>query len=150
MFDFIFNRSKDIAHNSKKVKKWQAEHKALATHAVKTVDLYEAKQFKKAKKQLVKLQSVALKHLMDEDITFMELFHKAENNTVDQSILRAINDFRRSFTDTKKVLVHFFIYYTDPRTDLDHEFLEKLKGIIEALVARIEFEEQNLYVMINK
>ena len=150
MFDFIFNRKKDLAHNSKKVKKWQAEHKAMATHAVKTVELYEKNDLKKAKKQLIKLQSVALNHLMDEDVTFSELFKKAENTNTDKHILEAIKEFRKSFIDTKKVLIHFFIHYTDPNVELDAVFIEKLKGIIDALVQRIEFEETNLYVMINK
>lgn len=150
MFDFIFNRKKDLAHNSKKVRKWQAEHKALATHAVKTVELYEKHDLKKAKKQLIKLQSVALNHLMDEDVTFSELFKKAENTNTDKHILQAIKEFRKSFIDTKKVLIHFFIHYTDPNVELDSVFIAKLKGIIDALVQRIEFEETNLYVMINK
>ena len=150
MFDFIFNRHKDLQHNSKKVKKWQAEHKALATLAVHTVELYEKNELKKAKKELIKLQSVALNHLMDEDVTFSELFKKAENNNTDQRIVNAMKEFRKTFIDTKKVLIHFFIHYTDPSVELDNIFIEKLKGIIGALVARIEFEEKNLYVMINK
>lgn len=150
MFDFIFNRHKDLAHNSKKVKKWQEEHKTLATYALKTVELYESDDLKKAKKQLIKLQSVALNHLMDEDVTFSELFKKAENSNTDQRILEAIKEFRKSFIDTKKVLIHFFIHYTDPNVELDTVFITKLKAIINALVERIEFEETHLYVMINK
>ena len=150
MFDFIFNRKKDIAHNSKKVKKWQAEHKALATHAVKTVQYYENNELKKAKKQLIKLQSVALNHLMDEDVTFSELFKKADKTYTDQHIVESMKEFRRSFIDIKKVLIHFFIHYTDPRVELDSTFIEKLKGIIDALVQRIEFEEKNLYILIDK
>jgi len=122
----------------------------MAKHAVKTVQYYENNELKKAKKQLGKLQSVALNHLMDEDVTFTELFKKAEKSNADQTILEAIREFRKSFIDTKKVLIHFFIHYTDPRVELDTAFIEKLKGIIDALVQRIEFEEKNLYIMINK
>ena len=150
MFDFIFNRKKDLAHNSKKVKKWQAEHKALATLAVKTVTYYEKNDLKKAKKELGRLQSVALNHLMDEDVTFSELFKKAESTNSDQVIVDAMKEFRKSFIDVKKVLIHFFIHYTDPNVVLDDTFITKLKGIIDALVQRIEFEETNLYVLINK
>jgi len=150
MFEFLFGGKKDLEHNAKKVKKWQNEHKALATLAVRTVEYYEKGDLKKSKKELGKLQSVALNHLMDEDVTFFELFKKADNNTTDQHIVNAIKEFRSSFIDTKKVLIHFFIHYTDPNVALDDIFIEKLKGIIEALVARIEFEETNLYVLINK
>jgi len=150
MFDFIFNRKKDLAHNSKKVKKWQAEHKALAKLAVNTVSYYENNNLKKAKKELGRLQSVALNHLMDEDVTFSELFKKADSTNTDKVIVEAMKEFRKSFIDTKKVLIHFFIHYTDPNVSLDEAFIIKLKGIIDALVQRIEFEETNLYVLINK
>jgi len=149
MFDFIFGK-RDLVHNSKKVKRWQAEHKALATLAMQTLEYYEKHDLKRAKKELSKLQSVALNHLMDEDVTFFELFERAEETYTDQRIVDAIKEFRSSFIDTKKVLIHFFIHYTDPKVELDTIFVEKLKGIINALVERIEFEEQNLYVMINK
>ena len=150
MFDFIFNRKKDIAHNSKKVKKWEAEHKALATHAVKTVQYYENNELQKAKKQLIKLQSIALNHLMDEDVTFSELLKKADTTYTDQHIVESMKEFQKSFIDIKKVLIHFFIHYTDPSVELDSVFIEKLKGIIDTLVQRIEFEEKNLYILINK
>ena len=150
MFDFIFNRNKDLEHNSKKVKKWQAEHKALATQAVKVVELYENSELKKTKKELIKLQRIALNHLMDEDVTFNDLFKKADNTVTDKSIINAIKEFRSSFIDVKKVLIHFFIHYTDPSVELDSIFIDKLKGIIDALVQRIEFEETTLYVLINK
>ena len=150
MFNFSFSRKKDLEHNSKKVKKWQAEHKALATLAVNTVSYYENNNFKKAKKELGRLQSVALNHLMDEDVTFSELFKKADSTNTDKVIVEAMKEFRKSFIDTKKVLIHFFIHYTDPNVSLDETFIIKLKGIIDALVQRIEFEETNLYVLINK
>ena len=150
MFDFLFNRKKDLAHQSKKVKKWQAEHKALATLAVNTVSYYENNNLKKAKKELGRLQSVALNHLMDEDVTFSELFKKADNTNTDKVIVEAMKEFRKSFIDIKKVLIHFFIHYTDPKVVLDDIFIIKLKGIIDALVQRIEFEETHLYVLINK
>ena len=150
MFDFLFNRKKDLEHNSKKVKKWQAEHKAIATLSVKTVSYYENNDLKKAKKELDRLQSVALNHLMDEDVTFSELLKKAESTHTDKVIVEAMKEFRKSFIDTKKVLIHFFIHYTDPNVSLDDIFITKLKGIIDALVQRIEFEESNLYLLINK
>ncbi len=87
---------------------------------------------------------------MDEDVTFSELFKKAEKSNTDQTILEAIKEFRKSFIDTKKVLIRFFIHYTDPNVELDSNFIETLKAIIDALVQRIEFEEKNLYIMINK
>ena len=150
MFEFLFGHKKDLVHNSKKVKKWQAEHRALATLATDIAKYYEEGNFNKAKKELKHLQSVALNHLMDEDVTFTELSHQAENTYTDQVIVEAMKEFRESFVDTKKSLIHFFIHYTHPDTTLDENFITQLKAIIEALVKRIEFEENNLYTMIDK
>ena len=61
-----------------------------------------------------------------------------------------MKEFRATFIDTKKVLIHFFIHYTHESTVLDAHFKEQLDGIIGALVKRIEFEEKNLYTLINK
>lgn len=149
MFGFLFKQNRDLSKNSKIVKRWQAEHQALANRALKVVDSYEREDLKKARKHLDKLQTLALKHLMDEDVKFFELFKKAEDNEADKEILKSIKEFRNTFIDTKKVLFHFFIYYTNPKNDLDHIFKDKLNAIIDALVNRIEFEEKNLYILIN-
>ena len=87
---------------------------------------------------------------MDEDVTFSELFKKAESTNTDKVIVDAMREFRKSFIGIKKVLIHFFIHYTDPDVVLDDIFIMKLKEIIDALVQRIEFEETNLYILINK
>jgi len=149
MFGVFFKQNKDLSKNSKKVKKWQGEHRALANYAGKIVDAYDRGNTKKARKLLDKLQTIALKHLMDEDVTFFELFKKSANAEQDKEILASIKKFRESFIDTKKALFYFFIYYTDEKNELNQIFKDKLDGIIDALVQRIEFEENNLYVMIN-
>jgi len=149
MFGFFFRQNKDLSNNSRKVKKWQAEHRALANQAVKVVEAYDNDDKKKARKHLNKLQDLALKHLMDEDVTFYELFKKAEKSKSNEKIIQSMQEFRKSFIDTKKALFYFFIFYTDEKNPLDEVFKEKLDGIIAALVSRIEFEESNLYILIN-
>ena len=150
MFGFLFHHHDDLMHNKRKVKKWEGEHKALAQTAMTVVKHYDNNDMAKSKKHLVKLQNLALNHLMDEDVTFFELFKKADGSDVDKEIMVSIKEFRSTFIDTKKVLIHFFIHYTDKNTVLDAHFKEQLDGIIGALVERIEFEEKNLYTMINK
>lgn len=145
MFDFLFHHHKDLAHYHGKVKKWEGEHKHLAQEAMAVVEYYEKQDMKKAKKHLVKLQSLALNHLMDEDVTFSDLFKKAEDTETDQAIVASMKEFRKTFIDTKKVLIRFFIHYTDPNTELDAKFKAQLDAIIQALVKRIEFEEKTLY-----
>ena len=147
MFEFLFNREKDLTKNSKKVRRWKAEHQSLAKYAIKVVEAYDKNEKKKARKHLDKLQGLALNHLMDEDVTFYELCKNAKSK--DERILCAMKEFRRSFTDTKRVLFHFFIFYTNPSNDLDSLFRQKLDAIIGALVKRIEFEENNLYSLID-
>ena len=150
MFGFLFHHHDDLIHNKGKVKKWEGEHKALAKEAMEVVKFYDNNNMVKAKKHLIKLQNLALNHLMDEDVTFSDLFHKADNSETDRKIMESMKEFRATFIDTKKVLIHFFIHYTDESTVLDAHFKEQLDGIIGALVKRIEFEEKNLYTLINK
>ena len=149
MFDFLFHHHKDLVHNHGKVKKWQGEHKLLAKEAVAVVEYYDKQDMKKAKKHLAKLQSLALNHLMDEDVTFSDLFKKAKDTDTDLEIVDSMKEFRKTFVDTKKVLIHFFIHYTSPDVALDATFKAKLEAIIGALVKRIEFEESTLYPKID-
>jgi len=149
MFEFLFGGNKDLSQNSKKVKRWQAEHKALANTALSVVKNYEENDMKKARKQLEKLQDIALAHLMDEDNTFFKLFDKAKDTKTDQEIVDSIKKFRTSFIDIKSTIFYFFIKYTNPKHELDAVFKEKLDGIINALIKRMEFEENNLYKLID-
>ncbi len=150
MFNF-FKKNNNLAKNSKKVKKWQKEHQALGKCAGDIVASYDKKDFKQTRKHLTKLQDMAFGHLMDEDLTFFELIEKIEEKDLEenQEIVDAMKEFRRSFLDVKSALIHFLIKYTNPDSELDETFKETLDAIIKALVARIEFEENNLYVLIN-
>ena len=148
MFKIFTKKNEDITHNAKKVKKWHSEHRKLEEYAGKVLSAYDKQDIKQTRKYLNKLELLALNHLMNEDVTFFELLKKSKGH--DTKVVSAINEFRHSFMDIKKALFHFFIYYTNPKNDLDTLFKKKLDGIISALVARIEFEEQNLYVLIGK
>jgi hypothetical protein len=150
MFNF-FKKNKSLANNSKKVKKWHKEHEMLGECAVNIVKAYEKKDLNLTRKHLVKLQDMAFSHLMDEDLTFFELLEQAEASDLqeNQEIIDAMKEFRRSFLDVKSALIHFLIKYTNPENELDEEFKKTLDAIIEALVNRIEFEENNLYLLIN-
>jgi len=153
MFNFFFKQNEDLARNSKVVKKWQAEHKAMAKHAMKVIEYHQAHKISKARKELIKLETISLDHLMDEDVKFAELLKTAKGKSLatqsDKNIVTAINEFRGTFADTKRAIFHFFVFYTNTANPLDATFREKLDGIIGALVQRIEFEETNLYTLIN-
>ncbi len=148
MFSFLFRQNKGITYNSKKVKKWQTEHQKLGEYATAIIAAYEARQMKKAHKLLSKLKDLALEHLMDEDETFFKLMRNAKEE--DEQVVTHIKEFRNSFRDVKIVLFDFLVKYTSPNAKLDRVFKDTLDQILQALVARIEFEEKNLYALINK
>jgi len=145
---FLFWKDKGIEYNAKLVRRWENEHRKLEKYAGIVMEAYDKGDIKKAKKVLNKLELLALNHLMDEDVTFYDMSKKAK--ATDTKVLAAMKEFRHSFFDTKKVLFHFFFYYTDPKTELDDTFRTKFDGIVDALVKRIAFEESNLYTMIAK
>jgi len=145
---FFLGKNRDLEYNAKVVKRWTNEHRKLEKYAGKVIASYDKNNTKQAKKYLNKLELLALNHLMDEDVTFFDLEKMAKDK--DKRILDAMIEFRRSFSGTKKALFHFFFYYTSPKTVLDANFREKFDGIVNALVQRIEFEENNLYQMISK
>jgi len=148
MLSFLGKSDKSIEQNAKVVNKWKREHRKLEKYAGKVISMYDENRPKQAKKYLNKLELLALNHLMHEDVTFFDLEKTAKRQ--DTHIVDAMKEFRRSFSGTKKVLFHFFFYYTSPKTVLDETFREKFDGIVGALVQRIEFEEGNLYAMIAK
>ena len=149
MFNIIFKQNKDLSKNSKKVKQWQSEHRIMANYALKVVEHYEQNNLKKAKKELLKLQKISLHHLMDEDVTFFELIGKAKDTQKDQAVVKAMAEFSKSFRDVKKAIFNFFDHYITFENPLDTDFKETLDVIINALVQRIEFEETNLYALID-
>jgi len=148
MFFFLGKNDQSIEKNAKVVNKWKREHRKLEEYAGKVIASYDENKPKRAKKYLHKLELLALNHLMDEDVTFFDLEKTARLRDI--HIVDAMKEFRRSFSGTKKVLFHFFFYYTSPKTILDETFREKFDAIVSALVQRIEFEENNLYTMIAK
>ena len=155
MFGFFTKKSaSDLAHNAKNVKRWKSEHIKLQKEAGKVHDIYMKDNPTKAKEGLKRLHLMTMEHLMDEDSTFHSMLREQKDRTEDseekQEILAAIEEFRHSFRDTKQVLFRFFTRYSHPDIKLDETFLEEFTGIIDALVARIEFEEKELYSLIDK
>ncbi len=148
MFSF-FGGNKDIAQNSKKVKQWHNEHQAIVKYAVEILNAYEYNDIKKVKKILKKLNIDATNHLMDEDNTFMDIMEKAKEQESDQKIVQQIIEFRKSFRNTKMVLFQFFAKYSNPQATFDDNFKNEFTAIVDALGARIGFEEDNLYVLLN-
>jgi hypothetical protein len=151
---FSKNSDSDLMHHAKDVKRWRKEHEALKKQAGRIVEDYKKGETERAREDLKKLETLALQHLMSEDIRFYEMKKAVEAEQKDtpenRAILAAMQEFEESFRGTKQVLIKFFSHYKKPDVPLDAQFEEDFGGIVNAVVARIEFEESTLYGMMDK
>ena len=137
-----------LSKNQKLVRRWRKEHGQIASLADEILGCCSNGNEKKARKKLKKLSSVTLNHLMDEDI---ELYKLLENHKkIDDEIKDLTVKFEDTFRDTKIVLMNFLSKYNHPDSSLDNEFIEAFNKLIEALVGRINFEEETLYTKLSK
>jgi len=143
MFDFIFP-----SENKKMVKKWIKEHREIASLAEDIIKAYEKNDFKKAKKKLNKLDDVTIEHLMQEDLSFYKLQQTPDK--LKENTLEEIEEFIKTFGTTKTALMNFISKYAKDGVELDEEFIKTFKIIVEIVVDRIEFEENNLYKVLAK
>ncbi len=133
---------------SKNVRQWEKEHRHLEKLAGLIIGSYDKKNYRETKKHLIKLKDVALNHLMDEDLTFYEMKRKASDK--DTEVFDSMKEFELSFREVKLVLIKFLDHYSRPEVALDQEFKETFDTIVGVLVARIQFEEANLYVLLDR
>jgi len=138
MFGILFP-----SKNKKLVKKWTKEHKVIVSLAAKVIESYTAGNKKSCKKALKSLNTLAVDHVMNEDIEFYRLLKK--KSTLDIHTVDMVHTFTRTFQGTKVTLMNFLNKYSMPETELDDEFIEGFKGLVAVLGERIAFEETNLY-----
>lgn len=143
----MFKRDSCISKNAKKIKKWHADHKQIKDLANAAVSFYEYHDIPKLKTTLKKLHKVALDHLMDEDITFVELLEKAKSENED--IISCIIDFKETIREIKTILFKFLVKYTEEDIEYNETFKVELDAVITTLIERISYEEENLYIMLN-
>ena len=132
----------------KLVKNWTKEHQAIVTLAGKIIDAYNKKNEKALKKNLKALNSLALNHLMTEDLEFYKLIN--HTGKLDEVTTSLVNEFTNSFRSTKLVLMNFLSKYMKKSAVHDEEFYETFKVIVGVLAERIAFEEENLYAALDK
>jgi len=146
---FSRNKDADLAKHSKDVKRWEREHDALKKQAGKVAEDFGNGKIEQAREDLKKLESLALQHLMSEDVRFYEMKKAVEAEQKDtpenRAILESMREFEESFQGTKQVLIKFFAHYKKPEVPLDEKFAEDFGAIVDAVVARIAFEESTLY-----
>jgi len=129
--------------NQKLVKKWQKEHEKIVELAHKVIGEYSKNNHDAAKKAVVELNSLAVDHVMNEDIEFYKLMR--DEKRIDDKTEVLVDDFIKSFKKTKLTLMSFLSNYSKPDVPLDEEFFTTFNQLVEVLGKRIEFEEKNLY-----
>ena len=129
--------------NQKLVKQWSAEHEEIVSLATTIITQYSENNHKAAKKAINKLKSIAINHLMTEDVELFSLLH--EDEKFDDTTEKLVHDFQESFRGIKLALMDFLKKYSHDEAVLDDEFFQSFNEIVAILANRIEFEEKNLY-----
>ena len=142
MFSSLF-----LSKNQKLVKKWKKEHEKIVLLAHKVVAEYSKNNHKKAKKNLISLNNLAIDHIIDEDLKFYKLLNGEKRILPNRKA--AIEDFIDTFKDIKPELMSFLTKYTRKDTILDDEFFQNFNELVEVLIERIQYEEKNLYSILD-
>jgi len=137
-----------LSKNQKLVKLWEQEHKDIGALAGKIIGAYEKNDIKGAKKYLNKLSSLTVGHLMKEDLAFYNLLK--HSNELDEDTIDHIKEFRETFKGTKTALMNFIAKYASEGVELDDNFIELFKGLVDVVVKRIDYEETNLYQVLSE
>ena len=138
MFGFLFS-----SKNRKLVTKWQKEHEEIVVLAHKIIAAYSKNDHNQAKKELQALNSLAVDHLMNEDIEFYRLLKDQKRLNVQTEEM--VKEFTKTFKGTKIALINFLTKYSKPEAVLDDDFFKTFNDLVGILGERINFEEENLY-----
>ncbi len=133
--------------NQKLVKRWVAEHEQIVILAHEVIAQYSQNNYEAAKTELRKLNELAVKHIMDEDLEFYRLLK--DQKRLNGETEKLVNDFTRTFKNTKNTLMGFLTKYTQDDAVLDDNFFTTFNELVGVLAQRIAFEEENLYVALN-
>ncbi len=134
--------------NKKLVIKWKKEHEEIVVLAHKVIAAYSKNDDELTKKELRALNSIAVDHLMNEDIEFYRLLKDQKRLHGDTEAL--VHEFTQTFKGTKHLLMSFLTKYTQPNAVLDETFFQTFNEIVGVLAKRIAFEEENLYTELSK
>lgn len=141
MFDVFESKNKKL------VKRWKKEHEHLVILANKVLSAYVKGEESETRRQLKKFVDLAMEHLSDEDIELYRILRDPSRK--DQTTEKYVDQYYKSFKDTKSTLMQFLSKYVRPETPLDEEFFKTFEQIAGILRERIDYEEQNLYFWLN-
>ena len=132
-----------LSKNQKLVKRWTKEHEQIVILATKVIGECSKNNQKNAKDALKKLNTLAVNHVMNEDIEFYKLLKDQKRLTKTNEPY--IKEFTSSFKGTKMALMNFLSTYTREDAVLDDVFVSNFSELVGVLGERIDFEENNLY-----
>jgi hypothetical protein len=136
-----------LSKEKKLIKQWKAEHLQIVALAGNVIASFSKNDLDATKEYLKKLTSIAVDHLMGEDIKLFEMRGGSKDNDL---LVRKIAEFKESFRSVKLPLMKFLTLHSSPAAILDTEFFDKFNEIVDVLLKRIEFEEKNLYFLIER
>ncbi len=142
MFSSLF-----LSKNQRIVRKWKKEHEKIILLAHKVVAEYSKNHRKKAKKNLILLNNLAIDHIISEDLKFYKFLNGEQRILPDRKV--AIENFIDTFRDIKPELMSFLTKYTRKDAILDDEFFQRFNELVEVLIERIQYEEKNLYALLD-
>jgi len=135
-----------LSKNQKQVEQWKEEHREIVTLATALLESYERGDSEDVREILEELRVVTFNHLMSEDAEFYRLLKEHKNKNSKTELF--IKEFEESFYSTKATLMHFLDDYTKKSLPIDDTFIKKFNELVDILVKRIEFEESNLYSLL--
>lgn len=136
-----------LSKNQKLIKKWTKEHEKIVLLIHNVLAEYSKNNHKNAKKELILLNHLVIDHVTDENIEFYKLLK--DKNRVSIKNRKYTEEFVATFKDMRLDLMKFLTHYTKKETPLDDKFFDTLNEIAEILRERIDFEEENLYALLN-
>ncbi|HIP51477.1 MAG TPA: hypothetical protein EYG94_05235 [Campylobacterales bacterium] len=142
MFSSLF-----LSQNQKLVKKWTKEHEEIVRLIHNVLAEYSKNNHKNAKKELILLNHLVIDHVTDENIEFYKLLK--DKKRVSMQNRKSMEEFVSTFKDMRLDLMKFLTHYTKKETRLDDKFFDTLNEVAEILRERIDFEEENLYVLLD-
>ena len=143
MFNTLF-----ASKNKKLAIQWEKEHQKIVILAHEVIAKYSKNDMRGAKKSLKLLNDLAVDHLMNEDIEFYKLLK--DDKRLTPETIELVNDFTRTFKDTKMTLMKFLTKYTKDNIELDEKFFSTFNTLVAVLADRINFEEKNLYSLLKE
>jgi len=141
MFGLLSNKKRKL------VKKWKSDHLKIIEVAGSVVSSHAVHDHIACKKHLVILSGLASSHFMNEDIEFFKLLRENKFNFETE---KSMNEFIEGFRKTKLELMKTLSYYSKKEVSLEGSFFDEFNELVSQVTDRIQYEESNLYSLMEK